>query len=152
MAVAGAVGGADAGARDGAPQQDGVDPVGAEGAALVEGQDDEGAAGVEPGVRQQRGEPVAGPLACDRDGRVVAVVGWWAWGVRMCVGGCVKLRPRLTHVRGNEHPLGERVGGKVPLEHGEVLALGQSVRVGRDRVEAHQGAADRCQFAGVCPR
>lgn len=43
----------------------------------------------------------------------------------------------LTHVRGNEHPLRQCIGGQITVEQGEVLGLGQAVYVCADGVVAY---------------
>lgn len=133
------------GCRNGIAQQGGIDVVCAECGALVESQDDQGSIRVESGIREQRSEPVTSPCAGCCDGSIVAVVGWKTsvqakesrkWAVLAGGDGAV-----LTHIGGDEHPLGELVIVQVPVEHGEVLALSQAVDVGCDRIIAHQGTA-----------
>lgn len=45
-----------------------------------------------------------------------------------------------THVRSDEHPLGQLVVVQVFIEHGEVLGLGKTVGIRCNRVVAHQWA------------
>lgn len=50
----------------------------------------------------------------------------------------------LTHVWSNEHPLRQVIVREILLEEGEVLNIGSSCRVGRNRIVDNQRAAELC--------
>jgi hypothetical protein len=129
----------------GAAEEHGVHLVGAGGGALVVGQDDERAVGVEVGVGEQGRDPVAGPAGSEGKTGVMAVVvyGEGVPSVKHVLQptGAATRRTR-THVGRNEHPLWEGVAAELAVEESEVLGLGETAGIVGDGSVGHDGATE----------
>ena len=75
---------------------------------------------------------------------VVTDVSWPSFAATVSIRNGDFERGR-THVGSDKHPLRELIVIQIRLEHGEVLDLGKTIQVRRDRVIAHERAIANSQ-------